>query len=42
MNRKENGEDKETQLSKLKEEYNYIQSKKNILGENNEILKEYL
>ncbi len=32
--------DRETLLSSLKEEYNLIQSKKNLLKDNNEIIKE--
>lgn len=34
--------EKEAILNSLKEEYNLIQSKKNILKEHNEIIKEYL
>jgi hypothetical protein len=34
--------EKETKLNSLKEEYNLIQMKKNLLQEHNEIIKEYL
>ncbi len=41
MNKKEYGEvDKQQILSSLKEEYNLFQSKKNLLKEHNEIIKE--
>lgn len=38
MNKNET--DKQTTLSALKEEYNLIQSKKNLLKDHNEIIKE--
>jgi hypothetical protein len=40
MNKYADNTDKEATLSSLKEEYNLIQSKKNLLKEHNEIIKE--